>query len=101
MVIGMHGIRKQELPVLAIDLGGTKIISALISYKGGMITREYGLILAEERPESVIDRMFSAVDYLLNLKNISSSQLNAISVAAAGVIDMEKRERRKTGKQND
>jgi len=90
VVFTMQGVSQQELPVLAIDLGGTKIITALISHKGEMIAREYCPTLADEGPESVIDRMFSAVDHLLNLKNIGLSQLHSLSIAAAGVIDIEK-----------
>jgi len=86
----MQETKGQELPVLAIDLGGTKMITALISNKGQMLVREYCSTLADEGPESVIKRIFSAIDHLLSLRNISSSQLNSISIASAGVIDMEK-----------
>lgn len=78
------------LPVLAIDLGGSKIITALISHEYQMIAREYCPTLADEGPESVVDRMISAADHLLSLSNISLSQLSGISIAAAGIIDMEK-----------
>ncbi len=90
MVFSVQEVKKQELPVLAIDLGGTKIITAIISNKGDMIAREYAVTLADEGPQSVISRILSAVDYLLSLRNISSSQLSGISIAAAGAIDMEK-----------
>jgi len=90
VVFGVQEVRKQGLPVLAIDLGGSKIIIAIISDKGEMIAREYCPTLADEGPPAVIDRMLSAIDHLLSLRNIDSSQLNSISIAAAGVIDMEK-----------
>lgn len=86
----MQPARKQELPVLAIDIGGTKIITALISDKGEMIAREYCPTLADEGPQSVIDRMLASVDHLLGLRNIDSSQLHSLSLASAGIIDMEK-----------
>ena len=86
----MRETKEQELPVLAIDLGGTKIITALISSKGQMIAREYCLALAEEGPESVINRLLSAVDHLLSQRNIASSQLDSISIASAGAINSEK-----------
>jgi len=81
--------KAQERPVLAIDLGGTKIIAALISSDGQMIARQYNLAQAYEGPESVIGRMFTAADTLLNKENLSPSELNSISIAAAGVIDLE------------
>jgi len=77
------------LPVLAIDLGGTKIITAIIN-NGQVIAEERCLTLADEGPQSVINRLLSSVDYLLSLKNIEPSQLDSISLAAAGAIDLEK-----------
>ena len=77
----------QELPVLAIDLGGTKISAAIISNKGQVVAREYCLTLADDGPESVINRLLSSVDRLLSQGNIDSSQLDSISIAAAGAID--------------
>jgi len=86
----MQEAGKQELSVIAIDLGGTKIITALISHEGQMIAREHCPTLAEEGPESVVNRIFSAVDHLLNLRNMGLSQLSGLSIASAGIIDMEK-----------
>ncbi len=85
----MLELEKQELPVLAIDLGGTKIITALISNKGEMLARESCLTLADEGTEPVIERMLAAIDHLLTQRN-TSSQINSISIAAAGPIDVEK-----------
>ncbi|MBI4188738.1 MAG: ROK family protein [Chloroflexi bacterium] len=86
----MPRVKKPKSPVLAIDIGGTKIITALISDEGKMLAREYHLTLADEGPQAVIDRMLSAADHLLGLKNMSWSQLHSISIAAAGIIDMER-----------
>jgi len=86
----MPKIKEPELPVLAIDLGGTKIITAIISVKGQMIAKDYYPTLASEGPRAVIERIFSAIDRLLGLRNIDPSQLHSISIAAAGAIDMEK-----------
>ena len=85
----MQEIKQPEFPVLAIDLGGTKIITAIISDQGQIMAREYCLTLAEEGPQSVIDRILLAIDHLLNLKNMDSSQLDSISMAAAGAIDFD------------
>ncbi len=90
VVFSMQEIKKQELPVLAVDLGGTKIIAAIISNKGQMIAREYSLTLADEGPQSVINRIFLAIDHLLSLRNIESSKLGSISIAAAGAIDFDR-----------
>lgn len=86
----MPEVRARKRTVLALDLGGTKILAALISDKGEMLAREYTPTMASGGPESVINRLFSAIDHLLSLKNMNPSQLSAISIAAAGPIDMEK-----------
>ncbi len=86
----MQGTKKHGLPVLAIDLGGTKILAAIISTKGKVLARKHYLTLANEGPQSVINRIFSAIDYLLSLRNIAPSQLDSISIAAAGAINLEK-----------
>ena len=82
--------RMQELPVLAIDLGGTKVITAIISNSGQVMAKDYQLTLADERPQAVIERIFSAIDHLLSPRNMNSSQLASISIAAAGAINSDK-----------
>jgi glucokinase len=86
----MQKAKKPELPVLAIDLGGTKIIAAIISDKGQVMAREYYLTLAEEGPQPVIGRVLSAIDHLLDSRNLDLSELHSISLAAAGAIDLDK-----------
>ena len=86
----MQKAKKPELPVLAIDLGGTKIIAAIISDKGQVMAREYYLTLAEEGPQAVIARVLSAIDHLLDSRNLDLSELHSISLAAAGAIDLDK-----------
>ena len=76
--------------VLAIDLGGTKIIIAIISGDGQVIAEERCLTLSDEGSQSVIDRMLFAIDDLLNVNNIDPSQLDSIGIAAAGAIDIKR-----------
>jgi glucokinase len=79
---------KGSLPVLAIDLGGTKIMAAIISHQGRVMAKENYPTLAKEGPQPVINRIFSAIDHLLGAGNIELSQLYGISIAAAGAIDL-------------
>ncbi len=76
--------------VLAIDMGGTKIRTAIVSDKGEIKAREYCLTLADEGLEPVTGRIFSSIDRLLSPGNIDLPQLRGISIAAAGAIDSEK-----------
>jgi len=84
----MTGADSLKHGVLAIDLGGTKIIAAIISEDGKIVAEERHLTLADEGQTSVIERLFSAIDHLLDLKNLEPSQLSGISIAAAGGIDI-------------
>lgn len=77
-------------PVLAIDLGGTKIVAAIISSSARVVAKEYHLTLAGEGPQAVTNRLLSAIDHLLSKSNISLSKLDSISVAAAGAIDSDR-----------
>jgi len=86
----MQETEKPKLPVLAIDLGGTKIIIAIISNSSQVMAKEYQLTLADKGPQLVIKRIFSAIDHLLSLRNMNSSQLASITIAAAGAINFDK-----------
>lgn len=86
----MQETKGQGLPVLALDLGGTKIIAAIISNQGQVLAREYNPTLANEGPQAVVNRMLSVIDCLLSSRGIDSSQLHSISIAAAGAIDFDK-----------
>jgi len=44
----MQKARKNGLPLLAIDLGGTKILAALISAEGKMLALKQNLTLADD-----------------------------------------------------
>jgi len=86
----MQQTKEHGLPVLAIDLGGTKISAAIISNQGRGMAKEHCLTLADEGAQSVINRIFASVDHLLGQRNIDLSQLDSISIAAAGIIDVER-----------
>lgn len=77
-------------PVLAIDLGGTKIVAAIISSSGRVMAKEYHLTLASEGPQAVTNRLLSAIDHLLSESHVSLSKLDSISIAAAGAIDSDR-----------
>ncbi len=82
--------KKQKSLVIAVDLGGTKILAALVSRDGRIVARERRLTGAEGGPRVVIDRLCGAIDALLEREKIDISQLQGISVSAAGGIDDKK-----------
>jgi|TARA_Y100000031_G_scaffold156690_1_gene212445 glucokinase len=81
---------KYGRPVLAVDLGGTKIMTALVSTNGRVLVQERRFTLADEGPEAVIDRLLAALDDILKRENIVPNQLGGISIAAAGAVDLKR-----------
>lgn len=78
---------QNSTPVLAVDIGGTKIMTAVISAEGKMLARDVCPTLAGEGVSAVIERLFSAIDSLLNRNSLRPVQLAGISIACAGGID--------------
>ncbi len=74
-------------PVLAVDIGGTKIMTAIISAEGKMLASDVCPTLAAGGVSAVIERLFSAIDSFLNRNSLQPSQLSSISIACAGGID--------------
>jgi len=77
-------------PVLAVDLGGTKIVTALITPEGEILSREYTPTLPEEGVDTVIGRILATASALLRNASLPYSSLSGIAIAAAGAIDSEK-----------
>ncbi len=76
-----------DKPVLAVDLGGTKILAAIISRNGEVLAREYSLTQADAGKDAVVERLIAAIDHILKTSGMTPLGLTAISIAAAGVID--------------
>jgi glucokinase len=83
----MSGAKKANLPVVAIDLGGSKIAAAIISPEYKILAREYHPTLASEGVASVINRIVAAVKQITASTGTALSQTCGISIAAAGAID--------------
>jgi len=86
----MKESKECDSPVLAIDLGGTKINAAIISDKGKVLAREYLLTLAHQGVEPVTKRILSAIDRIISSGGTNLSQLCCVTIAAAGAIDSDK-----------
>jgi glucokinase len=76
-----------ENPVLAIDLGGTKFLAAVISSRGEIVCRQYKPTLADEGTDAVVNRILYTIDNLRSRTNLGPSSLSCIAIAAAGAID--------------
>ncbi|MBN1160954.1 MAG: ROK family protein [Dehalococcoidales bacterium] len=80
----------KNTPVIAVDIGGTKIMAALFSADGKMQAKDTRPTLAGEGVDAVVERLYSAIQDILENNNLVFSQLGAISIACAGGIDTEK-----------
>ncbi len=80
-------MNEADLPVIAIDLGGTKIAVGVISHKYQILAREYHLTLADEGVEAVINRIVLAIEQIIGPRDTDLKQLYGVSIAAAGAID--------------
>jgi len=83
----MQETGQQGLPVLAVDIGGTKIIAAVFSTDGQLLAKDVYPTLAGDGVSAVIERIFTAIDRLLSQNITEISQLDCIGIAVAGAID--------------
>jgi glucokinase len=83
----MKNAGRANLPVVAIDLGGTKIALGVVSRQYQVLARAHYPTPASAGVDSVIQRIISAVEQITASANMTSSQLCGISIAAAGAID--------------
>jgi glucokinase len=75
--------------LLVIDLGGTKIASAIFA-DNTIIARDHLLTLAHMGVSQVISRLIKSIEHLLKETGLRLSQLESICIASAGIVDMNK-----------
>lgn len=75
--------------VISIDLGGTKISTALVDGDGKIIAQDYRETLAAEGPDTVIERMLDAARDIIADTGMSPSQVAAVGIGAPGPLDID------------
>jgi glucokinase len=83
----MEQMGKDERPVVALDIGGTKILAALVSARYEVLDRELAPTPADSGPQEINRSLFMAIDRLLQKSRLAASDVAAIGLAAAGIID--------------
>jgi len=78
---------KERKLILGLDIGGTKIATALATAQGEIRARGYSPTLAQAGPEAVTNSILAAIDETMCSGKIESSQLLGIGLAVAGAID--------------
>jgi glucokinase len=78
---------KQTKPVLAVDIGGTKILAAIFTPVGKMLDSEVCPTLTGEGLAAVIERLCRFMGEFLEKNSLEPSLLAGIGIACAGGID--------------
>ncbi|UCG10773.1 MAG: ROK family protein [Dehalococcoidia bacterium] len=75
--------------VLGIDLGGTKILSAVVSAPGKILSQDYCPTPAQDYPV-LVQCMLKSAHRALKQAGIGANRLAAVGIGAAGLSDPEK-----------
>lgn len=76
--------------VIGIDLGGTKIGTALIDSEGNVIAYDYRETRAEAGREAVVERMLAGARQVIAEAEATPSQVAAVGVGAPGPLNVTK-----------
>jgi glucokinase len=74
---------------VGIDLGGTKIVTALVSEDGRIIAEDYRQTEATKGLAAVVRRMTDSAKNVMKSASVTPGQIKAAGVAAPGPIDAE------------
>ena len=75
--------------ILGVDLGGTKILTAVTNYQGKMLSRDHSITPAQKGHEAVIQSILESAYRALEQADVAVSALTAIGVGAPGISNPE------------
>lgn len=78
--------KKQEV-CLGIDLGGSKILTAVVDARGEILSRDYRVTPASDGPDAVVREVIKSATSALVSLGIAMKELAAIGIGAPGVFD--------------
>ena len=73
--------------VVGVDMGGTKILSAVIDAKGNILGTAKVPTKADEAPSVVIDRIADAIQKAIDKSGVNEASIEAIGIGAPGPLD--------------
>lgn len=76
--------------VIGVDLGGTKISTAISTIEGEILQQTVVPTKAEEGEEPVLERIISTIEEVLVSANINSNEVEAIGIGSPGPLDSKK-----------
>jgi glucokinase len=75
--------------ILGVDLGGTKILTAVIDSQGKMLSRDHSITPAQEGQEAVIQSILESAHHVLEQAGVAISELAAVGIGAPGLSNPE------------
>ena len=75
--------------ILGVDLGGTKILTAVVNSQGKMLSRDHSITPAQKGHKAVIQSILESVYRALGQADVAISDLIAIGVGAPGLLNPE------------
>lgn len=75
--------------IVGVDVGGTKILAAVISLSGQVLKRYRQPTPREVLPEEVLESIMDAIDGALDKAGVQASDVVGIGLAVPGVIDFQ------------
>ena len=75
--------------VVGVDMGGTKILSAVIDAEGNILGTAKVSTKAEERTSVVIGRIAASIEKAIRKSNVDKASIQAIGIGAPGPLDPE------------
>jgi glucokinase len=75
--------------ILGVDLGGTKILTAVVNSQGKMLSRDHSITPAQKGHKAVIQSILESVHRALGQADVVISELTAIGVGAPGLLNPE------------
>jgi glucokinase len=73
--------------ILGVDLGGTKILTAVVEPGGRMVSRDHSVTPAAKGPDAVVQAILDSAERALRQAGIPPSSLRAIGIGAPGLSD--------------
>ena len=76
--------------VIGVDLGGTKISTALSTFEGNIISQTVVPTNSSEGELPVLNRIISSINEVINGANITINEVEAIGIGSPGPLDAKK-----------
>lgn len=78
---------KRKTAYLGIDLGGTKVLAAVVSHKGQVKGLSKASTPSSEGPDAVIAQIAAAAEEAISQAGLALSDVGGIGIGAPGVVD--------------